>query len=419
MASQQQRDAGGFGAIEPYAEPYWYSGAAASPFYTGSHRAFRARVRAFVDAEIKPNVLRWEKEQELPLELLAKAARAGVYAPQWPTELGGTPPGGEDGSFDAFHDFVWVDELARSASQSVILMFTIYTMALPPVLSLGTEEQVQKVVPAVLAGKACISLAISEPGAGSDVARLTTTANRTASGGWVVNGVKKWITAGCYSKFFVVACRTGGDGAGGLSLLLLERGMEGLETRKLPLQGGRAAGTAMLTLDNVEAPAEALLGEEGAGFRSIMSNFNHERWSIAVQALRFSRVCIEESVRYGRKRKTFGQPLMQHQVIRHKIAEMAMRVESLHALAEQTTYQMQHGATADLARQCALLKVHGSKTFEFCAREASQIFGGASFVEGEGQGATVERLYREVRGTAIPGGSEEIMLDLAMRQAKL
>ena len=224
--------------------------------------------------------------------------------------------------------------------------------------------------------------------------------------------MKKWITAGCYARYFVVACRTGGEGAGGLSLLLLERGMAGLETRKLDMQvrsscstaiapkyapkvhlsadnsyvvislivkGGRAAGTAMLTLENVEAPAEALLGPENGGFRAIMHNFNHERWSIAIQALRFSRVCIEESVRYGRRRKTFGQPLTQHQVIRHKIAEMARQVEALHALAEQTTYQMLHQAPPqELARQCALLKVQASKTFEYCAREASQIFGGAS-----------------------------------------
>ena len=247
-------------------------------------------------------------------------------------------------------------------------------MALPPVLALGTEQQVQKIVPEVLSGEACVSLAISEPSAGSDVARLRTTATRTASGGWLVNGVKKWITAGQYATYFVVACRTGGEGASGLSLLLLERGMVGLETRKLPVQGGRAAGTALLTLENVEAPGDALLGAEGEGFRSIMHNFNHERWSIAVQALRFSRVCIEESVRYGRRRKTFGQLLTQHQVIRHKIAEMARKTEALHALAEQTTYQMLHQAPPnELARQCALLKVQGSKTFEFCAREASQI----------------------------------------------
>ena len=170
-------------------------------------------------------------------------------------------------------------------------------------------------------------------------------------------------------------------------------------------------------------------------------NFNHERWSIAVQALRSSRVCIEESVDYARRRKTFGVPLAEHQVIRespaepatttgsapykavgagHKIAEMTHRVEALHALTEQVTYQMQQDVpSSDLGGVCSLLKVHASKCFEFCAREASQIFGGASYVRGEGQGSTVERLYREVRGTAIPGGSEEIMLDLAMRQARL
>ena len=169
-----------FGAGEPYAEPYWYSSSARNPYYTDSHVAFRAKVRAFVDREIKPHVQQWERAQQLPVQqLFTAAAQAGIYAPQWPAELGGTPP---DGGFDSFHDFIWVDELSRAASASIILGFTIYTMALPPVLTLGTEEQVKRIVPAVLSGQACISLAISEPSAGSDVARLRTTATRTASG---------------------------------------------------------------------------------------------------------------------------------------------------------------------------------------------------------------------------------------------
>ena len=172
-------------------------------------------------------------------------------------------------------------------------------------------------------------------------------------------------------------------------------------------------------LEDVAVPVENRIGEEGAGFKIILENFNHERFAIAAHALRSARLCIQESVRYARQRKTFGKRLIDHQVIRFKIAEMAMRVESTFAYEEQIAYQMaQKTPNSQMGGPVALLKVMASRTFEFCAREASQIFGGSSYVR-EGQGAVIERLYREVRGTAIYGGSEEIMLDLAMKQARL
>jgi alkylation response protein AidB-like acyl-CoA dehydrogenase len=149
-----------FGADEPFAEPYWYAEGAFSPYYNASHVAFRAKVRSFVDAHVRPHVRKWEASEELPVAtLFPAAARAGVYAPQWPVELGGTPPEGAEQGFDAFHDFIWVDEISRAASQSVVLGFTIYTMGLPPVLSLGTPEMVREVVPRVLRGEAMISCA--------------------------------------------------------------------------------------------------------------------------------------------------------------------------------------------------------------------------------------------------------------------
>lgn len=181
-----------------------------------------------------------------------------------------------------------------------------------------------------------------------------------------------------------------------------------------------SSGTTYITFTDVKVPVANLVGKENQGFKYVMMNFNHERWMLAAQANRFARVCLEESVKYAGKRRTFGKKLFEHPVIRAKIAEMARLVESTHALLEQVTFQMNsmgpQEAMIRLGGDTALLKVQSTKTFEFCAREAAQIFGGASYVRG-GQGEKIERLYRDVRAYAIPGGSEEIMMDLAVRQS--
>lgn len=180
-----------------------------------------------------------------------------------------------------------------------------------------------------------------------------------------------------------------------------------------------SSGTTYITFEDVKVPIGNLLGKENKGFQYIMSNFNHERFGICAMTNRFSRVCLEEAVKFANKRKTFGKTLVQHPVIRWKIAEMARLIEATHHWLEWVTYQMNTmgklEAGVKLGGQTALLKVQCTKVFEYCAREAAQIFGGLSYTRG-GQGEKVERLNREVRAMAVPGGSEEIMLDLGVRQ---
>lgn len=206
----------------------------------------------------------------------------------------------------------------------------------------------------------------------------------------------------------------------GVSLLLIERKSAGVTTRKMKCSGVWSSGTTYITFEDVKVPVENLIGEENNGFKCIMYNFNHERWWTVVQAMRFSRVCLEESIKYAHKRKTFGKKLIDHPVIRAKIANMARQVEATQSWLEVITHQMN---TMNIEQQrqrlggaVALLKAQATKTFEYCAREAAQIYGGLSYTRG-GQGEKVERLYREVRAYAIPAGSEEIMLDLGVRQA--
>jgi len=261
-----------------------------------------------------------------------------------------------------------------------------------------------------------ISLAISEPEAGSDVSNIKTTAIREGDH-YIVNGSKKWITGGLIADYFTTLVRTGGEGFAGLSLLLIDKNTPGLNIRKMETQFDSCHAISFITFDDCKVPANNLIGAEGMGAMLILLNFNHERFVIAVTTCRYSRLCYEDAFKYALKRKTFGKRLIDHQLVRFKLAEMARQIESLQDSCERLAYQISRGVPdTQLGGPAALTKVQASKTFEFCAREASQIFGGSSIVK-EGQGKRIERLYREVRAQAIPGGSEEILLDFTMRQA--
>ena len=241
------------------------------------------------------------------------------------------------------------------------------------------------------------------------------------------------------AEYMTVAVRTGGKGMNGISLLLLESSMPGIKRTRMKTQGWWTSTTAYIRLENVKVPTNHIIGELNNGFKCIVTNFNHERWVFAIMSNRCARVCLEEAIKFAKVRKTFGKRLVDHPVIRQKIAEMIRQIEAAHALIEQITYQMTQGLSAKMiAGTMAATKVQSTKTMEFCAREASQILGmssfninlhtyslvylhesgGASCIRG-GHGEKIERIYREVRQCAIAGGSEEILNDFAVRQCKL
>jgi len=219
------------------------------------------------------------------------------------------------------------------------------------------------------------------------------------------------------ADYFTTFVRTGVEGFRELSLLLIERNTPGINIRKIEAQFDTCHPITFITFEDVKVPVKNLIGAEGMGALLILLNFNHERFVISVMTCRYSRLCYEDAFKYALKRSTFGKKLIGHQIIRYKLSEMARQIETLHDSCERLAYQFSRGVPdSELGGPAALLKVQASKTFEYCAREASQIFGGNSIVK-EGQGKRVERLYREVRATAIPGGSEEILLDFTIRQA--
>jgi len=311
------------------------------------------------------------------------------------------------------------DELARCGSGGFGACWGASSIGLPPILRVGSRYLKEKVCRDVITAKKFICLCITEPQAGSDVQNLTTTATREGDS-FIVNGQKKFITNGMKADYYTVAVRTGKAGINGISLLLLEKGMPGITLRKMKTQGWHASNTAHILFENVKVPVQNLIGQENMGFQAIMLNFNMERFGMCVTSIREARLCLEDGVKYAQLRKTFGTKLIDNQVIRHKIAEMAMRIEPTFALLEQMAYQIHVGKLnpLDIARTLALLKVRATRDLEFCAREASQILGGNSYLR-TGPGSRIERIYRDVRVMAIGGGSEEILIDLAIRLAKL
>lgn len=409
-----------FGDGNPFSDPAWYQ-AYNSPYYNDTHKQVRKQFRDFTEEHLMGNVHEWDEAGVIPKEVYMAAGKEGALAlcigRPWPKQYIGECPWGFEP--DYFHELVMYDELSRTGSGGFLWgVAGGTTIGLPPIYNHASEEVKQRVVPACLRGEKVCCLAITEPTAGSDVANLRTSA-KLEGDHYILNGEKKWITNGIFADYFTVACRTGGPGMKGISLLLVEKTMPGVTTRKMKCSGVWSSGTTYITFEDVKVPIGNLLGKENKGFQYIMSNFNHERFGICAMTNRFSRVCLEEAVKFANKRKTFGKTLVQHPVIRWKIAEMARLIEATHHWLEWVTYQMNTmgklEAGVKLGGQTALLKVQCTKVFEYCAREAAQIFGGLSYTRG-GQGEKVERLNREVRAMAVPGGSEEIMLDLGVRQ---
>merc|ERR1719502_2625338 len=362
------------------------------------------------------NVHDWDEAGQIPQEVYIEAGKSGCLplcvGRPWPEKYIGKCPWGYEP--DYFHELIMYDEMSRTGSGGFLWgVAGGTTIGLPPIYNHAEEDVKTRVVTEALSGKAACCLAITEPTAGSDVANLKTTA-KLEGDHYILSGEKKWITNGIFAKYFTVAARTGGPGMNGLSLLLVERGMPGVTTKKMKCSGVWSSGTTYITFEDVKVPKGNLIGKEGKGFKIAMANFNHERFALCAMTNRFSRVCLEEALKFSLKRKTFGKPLMEHPVIRWKLAEMARTIEATHAWLEHVTFQMNTmtklEATYKLGGSTALLKVQCTKVFEYCAREAAQVFGGLGYTRG-GQGEKVERLSREVRAMAVPGGSEEVMLD--------
>jgi acyl-CoA dehydrogenase len=376
-----------------------------SPFYGAEHEAFRLTLRRFVAREIEPYATQWDEAGEFPRDLYVKAGGIGYLGLGYPQQYGGV-------ECDRFMQVMAMQELARCGAGGICAGLFSHSIAAPPILKRGSEAMKARVLPQILSGEKIAALAITEPSGGSDVANLRTSA-RLDGDHYIVNGSKTFITSGMRADFITLAVRTGGVGAGGISLLLIEGNPPGLQRTPLKKMGWWSSDTATLYFENCRVPAANLIGEESAGFRTIMLNFNDERLHGAALSIAFAQVCLEEAIAYAKERVTFGKPLTHHQVIRHKLVDMAQKIEASQALLEILTWRLEQGDNP-VAEIC-MLKNQATTTLAFCASEGVQIFGGAGFM----RGAKVERIYREVKVAAIGAGTEEIMKDLASRQMGL
>ena len=378
-----------------------------NPFETDERLAFRDMVRDFVAREIRPHADAWDEAGEVPWELHRKAGALGLFGFGIDERFGGL------GFDDAFMRATYAEEISQCGATGVPADLGARSISVGPIHLLGSEEIKLRVLPGILSGQRGASLAITEPSGGSDVAALRTRAARDGND-YVLNGEKTFITGGMRSDFFVVAARTGGEGLTGISLLLVEADTPGFLRQPLPRKmGWWCSDTASLFFDDCRVPAGNLLGPENRGFLAVMENFNFERFFMAAQCLGMMQACLDDAAAWARERKTFGKQLIEHQVIRHKLADMSARIDAARALIREIAWNINQGEVP--VAEISKAKVFASKGLEFCASEAMQILGGAGFLRGN----RIERIYREVKVMAIGGGSEEILRDLAARQMGL
>lgn len=382
------------------------------PALTAEHEAFRETVRRFVAREIVPHAAAWDEAGEFPRELYRKAAAAGLFGLGFPEEFGGAGTTGEAPGADYFFRISSAEVFAQAGVGGLSASLFSHTIGAPPIAAVGSEELKRRVLPSILSGDRISALAITEPTGGSDVASLRTTARRDG-GEYVVEGEKAFITSGMRADYFTVAVRTGGPGAAGVSILLIERDRPGFTRTRLEKMGWWCSDTALLRFDQVRVPAANLVGGANEGFRAIMRNFNSERLSMAAGAVGFAQACLEDALAWARERRTFGGPLIGHQVIRHKLVDMQARIHAARALLYDTAWKLaQRPREPQWIAQLAMLKNTATDTMQFCADAAVQTLGGAGFI----RGSRAERIYREAKVMQIGGGSTEIMKDLAARQ---
>ncbi|OJJ54729.1 hypothetical protein ASPSYDRAFT_210376 [Aspergillus sydowii CBS 593.65] len=414
----------------PFAEPPYLRGLP-SPYYTEGHRRFQKAAREFLYENLIKHAMEWEKEGTVPEHVFKDFCKANMLLPNLPAPL---PAewlkrlgihdilGVKVEEWDYLHTGIYTDELARSGlSGPGGSLNAGFAFGIPPIIKYGSKQLQEKFLPDLLTGRARCCIAITEPDAGSDVANITTTATKSEDGKYyIINGNKKWITNGIWSEYSTMAVRTGGPGAAGLSLLVVPlKGYPGVSMQRLKVSGQVSGGTTYIELDDVKVPVENLIGREGEGMKFVMNNFNHERLTISVGVTRQARVALSSAFAYCLKREAFGKTLMDQPVVRHRLAKAGGELETMWAFVEQLLYQLANMPKEEADRRLggvtALAKAKSAMVLNECAQCAVLLFGGAGFTK-QGQGELVEAILRDVPGARIPGGSEDVLLDLSVRQ---
>jgi citronellyl-CoA dehydrogenase len=376
-------------------------------YYTEQHEMFRRSVRAFCEKELRPHMDAWEEDELFPRWVFEKAGALGVFAAHYPEEHGGL---GGDYWFAAAK----AEELPRCGSAGVPMALLVQgEMATPCISDLGTKEQIEEFLKPALRGEKIAALGVSEPGAGSDVAGLRTTAIRDGDD-YVINGQKTFITNGTRADFITLMCKTNPDaGHAGISIVLVPTNLKGFHvSKKLKKIGNWSSDTAELFFDNVRVPKRYLLGEEGMGFQYLMQNFQSERLIGAVTSCAGSQLLLEEGINYGRDRVAFGKPIIKREVWQHKFVDLATKLEAGRALSYRATeayndekYVQKVPISFETTKLVSMAKIFVGDVVSEVADQVLQFHGGWGYIEE----FHVARAWRDQRLFRIGGGTTETL----------
>ena len=373
--------------------------------FTEEHEAFRKTVRAFAEKELAPHALEWDRAGIFPREVFEKCGQLGFFGINHDPKWGGS-------GLDYWYVTVFCEELSYSQNAGVNMALLVQSQIATPIINeIGTDEQKEQFLRPAILGEKIAALGISEPGCGSDVARLKTTARRDGSD-YVINGSKMWITNGTRADFITLAVRTAGEGYGGISLVTFPTDVRGFSvSKKLDKIGNLSSDTAILFFEDCRIPTRYLLGEENEGFYHVMSNFQGERLVAALMAVSGMERMIEEAIGYGREREAFGRPIIGFQVWRHKLVEHMAAIEA----AKRLTYHAVDlfNRKQNPVKEISMAKLFAGDLAQRVAYDCQQLYGGMGYIEE----THIARAWRDIRLITIGGGTSEIMKEIVSKLA--
>lgn len=372
--------------------------------FNETHETLRSEIRRYVEEQLAPHADAWEEAEYFPDDVFRAMGRLGYLGLRYPEAYGGS-------GLDYYSAIVLAEEMSRAGNGGIGMAIAVHTeMATPPVLKFGTEEQKERFLVPAVKGEQIAALAITEPGAGSDVSGIRTRAVRDGDD-WVINGSKIYITNGVRADWYLVVCRTSEEPWGGITLFLVEKGRPGFSVgRKLKKLGMLSSDTAELFFENVRVPDANRLGEEGQGFYNIMWELQGERLIGAAGGVAGAERALEMAMKYANEREAFGRTIGRFQVIRHKLAQMATEIEAARALVYTCAWRWEQGDYP--VKEISMAKLYASEVACRVADEALQIHGGAGYM----LEYPVQRAWRDARLLRIGGGTDEIMREVIAKQ---
>lgn len=371
-----------------------------SYYFTEEHELFRESLKGFLQKEVVPNIDQWEADGRIPKEIWKKMGDMGFLGLGYPTEYGGM-------NLDFFYDVVFCEETSKMFSGGfTISQLVVQYMSGPYIMKYGSENLKKKYLPGIISGDLVSCIGITEPGAGSDVANIQTTAIKNGDH-YVVNGSKTFITNGVYGDFIITVVKTDPNaGTSGFSLLIIDKHLEGITTSKLKKLGWHASDTAELHFDNVKVPAENLIGEEGQGFYYLMGGLQLERLAGAISAYAACESALTYALQYMSERHAFGRSINKFQVLRHRIAQLAAEIESTKQFVLYCSRLNNDKKYA--VKESSMAKLLATELSDKVMTQCLQFFGGYGFMEEY----KMARMFRDSRVGTIGGGSSEIMRDI-------